>query len=385
MKNNITNCLKAGIAVIIVLSATGFDRKPVMNISTAAALEKYGRILKDQSFFLIPELRENPLTWFDSIPEKRLMDGYLPKSLAMSAQPGEYYVYQVGCWALHSGIDDISVTFTDLKSNNGKIIPSGRMTCFNKGGINFMGSPFTKKVSIPAGRVQTLWMGIDLSNMVKGTYAGSVTVTAGGVKQSAPLRLNISGDPVPDHGYNEGKRLSRLSWLNSTVGIDDSISRGYIPVKLEGNTVSILGRSLRIAGNGLPASIVSYFGPSNQSLVDKGEELLDSPFRFIIEKEDGVTVSLKPGEIKILSRSPSRVVRNVVSTSDEFVIDCPGQMEFEGFVGYKLKLSSKVPVRVKDIRLEIPMNKDKALYMMGLNHEGGYKSPEWKWKWDVSR
>ena len=70
MKNLIPNCFKAGIAVIIVLSATGFDRKPVMNISTVAALEKYSRILKDHTFFLIPELRENPLKWFDSIPEK---------------------------------------------------------------------------------------------------------------------------------------------------------------------------------------------------------------------------------------------------------------------------------------------------------------------------
>jgi hypothetical protein len=31
------------------------------------------------------------------------------------------------------------------------------------------------------------------------------------------------------------------------------------------------------------------------------------------------------------------------------------------------------------------MNKEKSEYMMGLNHEGGYRTPDWKWKWDVTK
>ena len=139
----------------------------------------------------------------------------------------------------------------------------------------------------------------------------------------------------------------------------------------------------KLAENGLPASIISYFGHSNQSLIEKGEPVINNPFRFIIEKEDGKIVDLHPGELKILSKSPSKIVWNVLNTSNEFNLDCTGQMEFEGFVGYKLKLTAKVPVQIKDIRLEIPMNKDKAEYMMGLNHEGGFRSPDWKWKWDT--
>ena len=51
----------------------------------------------------------------------------------------------------------------------------------------------------------------------------------------------------------------------------------------------------------------------------------------------------------------------------------------------KLKLISKNPVRVKDIRLEIPVEKGKAVYMMGLGHEGGIRDSDWKWKWDISK
>jgi len=385
MIRQIADCFKTGIIAVIILLLTGFGKKSEENISTGEALEKYKSILKNHTLLLIPELRENPLKWFDSIPEKRLSEGLSTNLFKLSARPGEYYVYQTGVWALRSDISDVSVEFSDLRSKDGKIVPSGKMTCFNKGGIDFRGDPFTKKVSIPAGRVQSLWMGIDLGSTVEGTYNGSVKVIVGNEKQVIPLRLNVSGEVIPDHGYDEGERLSRLNWLNSTIGSDDSITKGYLPVKVEKNKVSILGRTLQIAESGLPASIISYFAPSNQALVEKGVAVINNPFRFIIEKEDGGIVTLNPGELKILSKSPSKIVWNVLNTSSEFDLDCTGQMEFEGFVGYKLKLTAKIPVRIKDIRLEMPMNKDKAEYMMGLNHEGGYRTPDWKWKWNTAR
>ena len=40
---------------------------------------------------------------------------------------------------------------------------------------------------------------------------------------------------------------------------------------------------------------------------------------------------------------------------------------------------------MKDIRLEIPLRKDVAVYMMGLGRKGGYRPKEWKWVWDVER
>jgi hypothetical protein len=81
--------------------------------------------------------------------------------------------------------------------------------------------------------------------------------------------------------------LSRFNWLNSTVGINEEITKGYPPVKVENNRITILGRNLSITKNGLPATITSYFGPSNQSLVEKGEPVVDHPFRFIVEMENG--------------------------------------------------------------------------------------------------
>ena len=385
MEKNSDYYFKIGLVAFAFFLFTSFVERPEKNIHVRSALEKYGNLLKGKTFFLIPELRENPLKWFDSIPEKSLINGSLPKKLNMTARPEEFYSFQIECWALRSDISDISVKFSDLKSKDRRTISAERLTCFNKGGINYKGEPFTKQVSIPAGRVQTLWMGIDLSNIEKGTYNGSVTISDGNQKQSVTLQLDVSGEIVPDHGYNEGKNLSRLNWLNSTVGVDDSITRGYLPVSIERNRISILGRTLQIAENGLPGSIKTYFGMSNLSLVEKGEDIINAPFRFIIEKEDGKTVILLPGKLNILSKSPSKVVWNVLNTSDEFDLECTGQMEFEGYVGFKLKLSAKAPVRIKDIRLEVPVSRKKAGYMMGLNHEGGYRTPDWKWRWNTAR
>jgi len=354
-------------------------------ISTGEAYNRYKSLLNDKSFFVIPELRENPLRWYDSIPANRFQGNIYSESFNLEALPGEYYVYQLGIWAIKGDIDDVEIEFSDLKSNNKKIITSDRMTCFNKGGNNFKGETFTKSISIAAGRVQTLWIGIDLENIEEGEYFGSVVVKASDEKQVIPLYINVLQGIVKDHGYNKGKNLSRLNWLNSTVGIDDSITKEYLPLNFEENKISILGRTLQISDNGLPASIDSYFAPSNQSLVENSAPIINGPFRFIIEKEDGELVRLQPGELKIVSKSPSKIVWNVENSSDEFILDCTGQMEFDGFVGYKLQLKSKITTQIKDIRLEIPVNKDKAEYMMGLNHEGGYRFPNWKWKWDTTK
>ena len=195
----------------------------------------------------------------------------------------------------------------------------------------------------------------------------------------------VLGEIISNHGYNEGNRLSRLKWLNSTVGIDDEITKGYIPVKREGNTINILGRSLKIAKNGLPASITSFFSGSNHAIGDNGHSIVDESFRFLIEKENGEIVKLIPGTLNFTQQTPSLIVWKVINKSKEFELECEGVMEFDGFVDYKLKLTSKKEVKVKNIRLEIPVKKENAEYMMGLGHEGGYRTAEWKWNWDQSK
>ncbi|MBI5010989.1 MAG: hypothetical protein HZB98_15345 [Bacteroidia bacterium] len=371
------------IALIILTACT--TNPAVRNIPTGDAMSKYSSRLEGKTFLAFPEIRENPLKWFDSIPENRLADALENKPVKLDARPGEYFVFQTGVWAIKKDVTDVQVEFTDLTAGGEKKIEAGKITCFNTGGIDIKGNPFKKTVNIPSGRVQALWIGIDLEGAAAGTYKGTVTVSSGGEKEILDVVVKVAGDPVADHGYDEGTRLSRLNWLNSRTGINNEVTKGFLPVKAEGNRLNILGRSLTIADNGLPSSYVSFFESSNQSISDKGEFVVKSPFRFVIEKQNGGVINLVPGEIVFSAKSDAAVNWKVLNSSEEADLEVSGHLEFDGFVEYSLKLTAKKPFKIRDIRLEIPVVKDKAEYMMGLGHEGGYRAPEWRWKWDVTK
>jgi hypothetical protein len=370
--------------ITMMMIIAGCGDKSVSNISTSEAYTKYEKKIESKSLVVFSESRENPLKWVDSIPENRLIAALDSRQLKLSANPGEIFVYQIGVWATNRDLNDLQVYFSDLKGKAGNI-SSSKMACYNLGGTDIRGNAFSKQISIPRGRLQDLWIGMDLDSVVSGTYKGSVTVASGSEKIVMPVALKVSGNPVLNNGYDEGARLSRLNWLNSRKGINNEVTKGFIPVKIEGNSLSILGRTLAIAGNGLPASIVSYFKSSNQYINEKGEYVVHSPFRFIIEKQQEGVISLVPGEIVFSDKSDAGITWKVTNSSEEADLEVSGRLEFDGFVDYTMKLTAKRTLKIRDIRLEVPVVKDKAEYMMGLGHEGGLRTPGWKWKWDVSK
>ena len=371
------------LLVVALLAACGGQKAKY--ISTEKAYEMAGAQLEGLSFLVYPECRENPIRWFDSIPEGKIEESLKLKTFEMNACPDEYFVYQLGFWAIRDDIPDIELEFSNLESAGGPKINSAQMTCFNKGGINFRGEPFSKEIPVKGGRVQALWLGIDLDGAEEGTYEGLVKVKAEDQEQEIPLKLKIEGDPVNNHGYNQGKRLSRLDWLNSKVGINEDVTKGYPKIEVENNEVKILGRTLIVNENGLPGQIFSSFGPSNQKLTDKTAPVVDKPFRFVVEKMDGSIIPFTSQKVKVTEETSSKIVWQAINTSEECDLVVSGQMEFDGFVDYSLRLIANKSLKIKDIRLEIPVRKEKAVYMMGLGHEGGKRAADWQWKWDITK
>jgi hypothetical protein len=354
------------------------------NISTGDALAKFKDKLGENPFFAFVQVREQPLKWFDSIPENCIVTAINQSVVKLYANPGEQFVFQIGVWALEHDLDGLKLEFQSMKSKQASI-DSQKFTCFNSEGSDFKGNHFFKTIHTQAGRVQALWIGVDLENVSEGEYNGTIKVSFNGNIQEIPLSLQVLGEKTPNHGYDCGAKLSRLNWLNSTVGIDENVTQGFIPVQREKNRISILGRSVLLAESGLPSVVTSFFNSSNEQLSSKGEPIVNQSFQFIIEKENGEVLRLKAGRLTFTQQVPARICWKVVNTSPEADLECSGQMEFDGFIDYKLKLTPKVPLKVKDIRLEIPFSKEKAEYMMGLGHEGGIRTPDWKWKWDVSK
>ncbi|MCK5703927.1 MAG: hypothetical protein KAI29_22370, partial [Cyclobacteriaceae bacterium] len=131
-------------------------------ISTGSALGKYRHILKNTQFHVFPESRMKPIKYYDSLKVSWIEQDFREQAYKLDARPGEYFVFQVGVWALKHDLNDIKIKFVDFESGSGKKLSRQSMTCFNKEGVDFEGNAFVKQVNIKAGRVQTLWIGIDL-------------------------------------------------------------------------------------------------------------------------------------------------------------------------------------------------------------------------------
>ena len=349
------------------------------------AIDRFIRLQPDADFLTFPETRERPIRLLDELPEawtSRSLDDL--HHFAAPAQPGEYFVFQIGVLAHKKSIDGLTVRWSDVPGS--RALPRSAMTCFNTSGIDFRGRPFKRTLHVPAGRIQPLWFGVEVPESASGSYRTAVTVTAAGAKdQVVEVVWHVTGEPVKNSGFDRGKSLSRLAWLNTTIGFDGKVTRGFQPIRREGRIMHILGRTVGIGRAGLPSTITSFFEPSNQYLRKEGKQLLNDEFRFLLFKEDGSLIRLAPGALRFVDQTPSAVSWTVLSTSTECELLCEGRMEFDGFIDYTLTLKPRKSLSIRNICLAIPMNRACTPYMMGLNHEGGLRSNRWDWHWDTTR
>jgi hypothetical protein len=174
-----------------------------------------------------------------------------------AAAPGEYFTFQVGLWAFAAGASGVSACITDLagpggahgaacgSGSTGAAIGASLVNFINIDGVDIGGIPFTNKnFSVAAGAVASLWVGVAVpADAAAGNYSGTLFVSTFG--RAPPLAvdvtLGVSGAPVADGGAADVTGLSRLSWLYSTRGHEDSVPAPFTPVKAEGG-----------GGSGLP-------------------------------------------------------------------------------------------------------------------------------------
>ena len=114
-----------------------------------------------EPLLLFPETRANPVRMFDTLPVSWTQRGP-GGALSDHAQRGEYLSFQVGLWAPRTPVNAVRVAFGDLHGPDGATIPATALTCFNLRGIDYAGRPFVTRVDVPKGRVQPLWMGLDV-------------------------------------------------------------------------------------------------------------------------------------------------------------------------------------------------------------------------------
>ena len=360
--------------VLEIQARSEFDRFDPMEViattkETADLLAKYPA----RAYLLFPEDRKYPVRMEDDLPLRWIQNGP-GMEFSGQAQPGEFYVFQVGVYAARCEITNLTLKYSDLQLEKGDVIPVSAFRCFNLGGTDWLGRPMKKTFEVGQGKVRPLWIGVQVPPQASGDYRGTILVQPEGAPESAVnLRLSVSGPVLADAGDSELWRLSRLRWLDSTLGIDDDVIPPYTPLEVQGQTVSCLGRTVRFGKRGLPESIRS-----------NGREILARPVNLTVETSKG-PAAWKTGKSQTLKAKPGVLVQESTAGFGPFSLTTRSNMEFDGSINFCVTLKSKVPVEIKDIGLEIPIKKEVAVYMMGFGKEGGYRSQAWLWAWDIER
>lgn len=287
------------------------------------------------------------------------------------ASKNEYYCWQIGLWAVKADVRNVRVTFSDFSSGS-DIISKDSVTCFNQGGTNWDGNPVSFAVNVPKGNVQALWCGIQIPQHAKaGTYSGTATLTADGVApKKVKVTIRVNDTFLADKGDGETWRHSRLRWLNSTIGANDSPVKPYGEMKMSGNSIQASGKTLVIGKNGLPEAISI-----------NNREVLAKPVSFEVQTTTGI-IAFTANNLKIKQLSSGKITWTASSVQRGLKFTCDANMEYDGCIKYNIQLSATDKnIAVQDVRLNTNYAPESSECFMGTGFGGGLRPDNHTWDW----
>nr|MDO8112641.1 DUF6067 family protein [Candidatus Sigynarchaeota archaeon] len=353
--------------------------------ATADEIEDLKSANPDKQFLLFPESREHPIRMIHPLPY-RWKQSRSKNDFHDTAARGEYFTFQVGVWAMRSGLDGIAIDFRDLQLESGTSISKDKFTCLNLGGVDWLGKPFTKDLSIKQATIQALWIGLDVPVQASpGQYKSTMTLrTRNAGSQDIVITIDVADKEILDRGYGDLWRHARMNWLNSTTGIDDDVVKPFTPVLVNEKSVRVLGRALEIGEYGLPERIVSTFTSNNDSFGGPAKDILASQMRFSIWRE-GEPITFKASGIQFTKKTNGCAEWETTCTAPGITMRVAARMECDGHVDYSVAVTALDRVDLDDARLEVPFKTEIAQFMMGLGVPGGNRPHEHAWKWQMDK
>jgi len=355
-------------------------RDPMELIATPAETADLLARHPQADYLVFPEDRRFCVRMFNDLPYRWIRRGP-SNAFSGEASPNEYYTFQLGLYACRQAITDIRLQISDLHGPGGAVLPARAIRCINAGGVNWAGTPFSKPIVIGSGTVKPLWFVVDLpEHITAGTYRGTVSLAPEGHNAAAAPRpttvaldITIGGAPVPYHGCLDAWRMSRLGWLDSTKGLEDTVIAPYLPVEWTDHTATILNRRVDFNDLGFPCQINAG-----------GHDLLTDPVTFTVEGASG-PVAFTPGAAVTVTAGKSLVTRKWTHDGATMQMQVEATVESDGCVEYRITLTANQDTTTKDITLDIPLRAEIAEYFMGLGQRGGLAPARVQWKWNVDR
>ncbi|MDB4919784.1 glycoside hydrolase domain-containing protein [Mucilaginibacter sp.] len=336
-----------------------------------------------KTYLVFPEDRLHVIKMKHDLPQRWILSG-VKSVFNGEAKKGENYAYQLGIYPTAKDLTGVKITFSDLKSKARQVISSKVISCLNNSGTDYRGKAFEKQVDITKGDVQAMWCLVNIpATVAAGTYEGTVTISAKNAENTkVGIRIKVEPALAVKGGINEPQKETRLTWLNSTLAQQNDVIKPYIPLVVKGNSIALLGRKVILDKTGFPKNIQTYFAPEMTSFSTKAKEVISAPISLVAENNNGTEKWQSIG-VKFTETQPGTVKWEAVNTSANLQMNVSGSIEFDGFALYTVKVTALQDVDLKDIRMEIPFNKDASKYMMGLNLKGEKRPENYEWKWDV--
>ena len=328
----------------------------------------------------VAEYRDYPIRMRRYLPE-HWADGSRSATLESRVLRDEYFTFQVGVVAGSTPLDDVRVAFEGFPEAWRRTL-----TCFNTGGIDETGRTFTKKVSVEAGTVQPLWIGVLVpKDQPAGLVEGTVVVSAGGTYQPVRVKLQVDDAIAVNHGFDEPEMMTRLAWLNSTAGTDpDFIIQPFTPVEIggaDGHELSVLGRSIILGASGLPERISSYFTPE-VTLGPRPQPVLARPLRLDV-MVGGAPEPFRANGFTVRRDGRGRASWSAESRSGRARMTIAGALEYDGMLEYRIDVQALKDIDIDDVVLPVSMVPEAAEYMLGLGRRGGRRPERIDWTWRV--
>lgn len=349
-------------------SRSELDRLDPMEVTATDEEMRHLLAGHEQPYLVFAEDRKYPIRMRDALPLRWIRSGPV-EEFEGEADRNEYYAMQVGVFASRRALEEVQVQSEKLASARGGVLAAP--VCLNIDGVDYLGKPFVKKVSVAQGKVQALWLGIDVPRgAAPGLYRGTVTIQPKGLEPTrVKLALKVSDRVREDRGDGEPWRHSRLRWLNSTVGEEDRPVPPYTPLVVRDDTIASMSCQVRLDSTGLPGQIRCG-----------SQDLLSKAMRLVVETAAGAE-AIGGGKPKLVKETPGAVGWESRNVAKGLAVECRASMEYDGHIGLRLVCRAGEPMQVEDIRLEIPVRRDAAAYFMGIGCKGGLRPKEWSWKW----
>ena len=388
--------------------------------------------LRAKPYVLFAEQRTRPLKSSCALPQRWASKSWWarrggagasgdgPATLRSTARPGEFFVWQVGVWA--AADDDVNVLSCSMAA--ARYSPPSRrepppLRCLSLNGTSAHGEPLRLAPwRVRAGCVRALWFGValpkdvapgdvldvELELRLQLARAPSGSRESGRVK----LRLEIAGVPLDDQGDAQRWRLSRLRWLDSTLG------HGAVPPapfgrvrasRVKGHIVlrATMG-SMVVGASGLPSQLLAG-RRTRASVAAAATELLESPMRMIVRRRGD---SNAPGVSKpVRWRRPTTAAGTtaaveavaVRATTDERIewgcarlsedgslrMAVAGTWWFDAQAQLSVTLTAVggKDVEVEDVSLIMPVRTEAATYLMGFGEAARRLEDltplQWRW------